>query len=98
MTTRMSEEEILQLARRRAGAKKGFMIHFGVYLAVNVALVLVWAFAAGGGFPWFIFPIGGWGIGVLFHYLGAYGTEKRAGGPNDAAVEREAEKIRREQS
>ncbi len=97
MANSMTEEQIYALARKRAGAKKGFLVHFAVYLGVNTVLVLVWAFAAGGGFPWFIFPIFGWGIGVLFHFLGAFGAGKRSGGSRSAAIEKEAEKIRREQ-
>jgi len=98
MTNGMSEEQIYALARKRAAAKRGFRIHLAVYLVVNAALVLVWAFAAGRGFPWFIFPLGGWGIGVVSHYFGAHGPERAAGETGGAAVEREAERIRREQS
>ena len=47
----------------------------------------------GGGFPWFIFPLGGWGIGILFHFLGVYVFEGKL---DKAAIEREVEKIRRE--
>jgi len=97
MTNRMSEEQIYALAKKRAAAKGSFRIHLLVYLLVNTGLILVWAFAAGRGFPWFVFPLGGWGIGIVFHYLGAYGPDRRAGGAGSAAVEREAERIRREQ-
>jgi hypothetical protein len=72
MTIGMSEEQIHEQAKKRAEAKKGFYIHFTVYIIVNIMLVLIWAFATGGGFPWFIFPLGGWGIGILFHFLGIF--------------------------
>ena len=95
MPKQMSEDEIYEQAKTRVEAKKGFFIHLTVYIVVNIILVLVWAFAAGGGFPWFIFPIFGWGIGIIFHYLGVFVF----GGKSDrAAIEKEAEKIRREQS
>ena len=95
MSKQMSEDEIYEQAKARVEAKKGFFIHLTVYIVVNIVLVLIWAFAAGRGFPWFIFPIFGWGIGVIFHYLGVF----IFGGKSDrAAIEKEAEKIRREQS
>ena len=94
MAKQTSEEEIYEEAKKRVKAKKGFFIHLAAYIVVNIMLVLIWAFAAGGGFPWFIFPLGGWGIGILFHFLGVFVF----GGRSDrAAVEKEAEKIRREQ-
>ena len=94
MTTGMSEEQIYEQAKKWVEEKKGFFIHFTVYIVVNIMLVLIWAFAAGGGFPWFIFPLGGWGIGILFHFLGVFVF----GGKSDrGAIEKEAERIRREQ-
>ena len=94
MTTGMSEEQIYEQAKKRVEAKKGFYIHLTVYILVNILLVLIWAFAAGGGFPWFIFPLGGWGIGILFHFLGVFVFGRKS---DRAAIEKEAEKIRREQ-
>jgi len=94
MTTGMSEEQIYEEARKRVEAKQGFFIHLTVYILVNIMLVLIWAFASGGGFPWFIFPLGGWGIGLLLHFLSVFVF----GGKSDkAAIEKEAERIRREQ-
>jgi hypothetical protein len=94
MTTAMSEEQIYEQAKKRVEEKKGFFIHFIVYIVVNIMLVLIWAFAADRGFPWFIFPLGGWGIGLLFHFLGVFVFERIS---DKAAIEKEAEKIRREQ-
>ncbi|MFC1974673.1 2TM domain-containing protein, partial [Chloroflexota bacterium] len=65
-----------------------------VYICVNILLIIIWAFVAGRGFPWFIFPLVGWGIGLLFHYLGAFVFGRRS---DSASIEKEAEKIRREQ-
>ena len=94
MTTGMSEEQIYKQAKKRVEDKKGFFIHMIVYIVVNIMLVLIWVFAADRGFPWFIFPLGGWGIGLLFHFLGVFVFERK---PDRAAIEKEAEKIRREQ-
>ncbi|MGB3863931.1 MAG: 2TM domain-containing protein [Candidatus Aminicenantaceae bacterium] len=94
MTTSMSEEQIYEQAKKRVEAKKGFYIHLTVYILVNILLVLIWTFAADGGFPWFIFPLGGWGIGILFHFLGVFVFDGKS---DKAAIEKEAEIIRREQ-
>jgi cytochrome b561 len=91
----MSEEQIYEQAKKRVEARKAFFIHLTVYIVVNIMLVLIWAFAAGGGYPWFIFPIVGWGIGLLFHGLRVFVFEQTS---DEAAIEKEAEKIRRQQS
>ena len=92
MTTGMSEEQIYRQAEKRVAAKRGFFIHLIVYVAVNILLALIWAFVAGRGFPWFIFPIVVWGIIIIIHGVSVF-----AGKSDKAAIEKEAEKIRREQ-
>jgi len=89
----MSDEQIYEQAKKTVEAKKGFYVHLAVYVLVNIMLVLIWAFTAGGGFPWFIYPLGGWGIGLLLHFLVVFVFEGRS---NEAASEREAEKLRKQ--
>ena len=93
MTTGMSEEEIYRLARKRVEEKKGFYTHFAIYLAINTMLVIIWA-VTGAGFPWFVFPLGGWGIGILFHFLGVF-VFSRPSGWERREVEKEAERLRK---
>ena len=95
MSKQMSEEQIYEQAKKRVEEKKGFFIHLTVYIVVNIMLMLIWAFAAGGGYPWFLWPLGGWGIGLLFHFLGVFVFGRKS---DRAAIEKEAEKIKREQS
>jgi hypothetical protein len=59
--------------QRRAMVRAGFRYHLVAYLAVQVLLVTTWA-VTGGGFPWFVFPLLGWGIGLAVHGLVAYGS------------------------
>jgi hypothetical protein len=94
MKTGMSEEEIYEQAKKRVEEKKEFFVHFAVYIIVNIMLVLIWAFAAGRGYPWFLWPLGGWGIGILFHFLEVFVFGRKS---DKAAIEKESEKIRREQ-
>ena len=55
-----------RLARRRAGAKMGWLVHALVYVAVNLFL---FALAFGSGRNWAIYPALGWGIGLAAHGL-----------------------------
>ncbi len=93
MTTGMSEEEIYRQARKRVEEKKGFYVHFAVYIIVNIILVIIWA-ATGADYPWFLFPLGGWGIGILFHFLGVFVFSRQTDWER-RAVEKEAERLRK---
>ena len=90
-----SEEELYRQAKRRVEAKKGFYIHFAVYLSVNIPLVIIWA-VTGAAFPWFVFPLGGWGIGLLIHFLSAFVFP--GGGTSEwekKEIEKEVERMKR---
>ena len=94
MSVQMSEEELYREARKRVEAKKGFFVHLTVYIIVNIMLVLIWAFPAGGGFPWFVFPLGGWGIGILFHFLEAFVFSRQTDWERKA-IEKEVERLKK---
>jgi hypothetical protein len=66
-----SDEELRRIARKSAEEKVGFYMHLSIYLGVNLFLIALWYFT-GAGFPWFIFPLFGWGIAVAAHYVGAF--------------------------
>ena len=57
------DEAIERLERRRE-----LMVHVGVYCAVNLLLVVIWA-ASGARYFWPIWPIAGWGFGLAMHAL-----------------------------
>lgn len=60
-----------ELAIKQIKAKNDFIVHLLIYLAINGMLVFTWAFT-GAGFFWPIFPIVGWGIGVVAHGYQVY--------------------------
>ena len=64
----MTEEQRLRLARRRAGAKIGFLIHLTVFIAVNSGLMLI-NLSISPQHRWFPFPLGGWALGLAIHGL-----------------------------
>lgn len=77
------EREARRILRRRA-----FLVHAAVYVAVNLMLVGVWALA-GGGFPWFLFPLMGWGVGLVAHGASAHLLSD----PSDVLLEREQRRM-----
>jgi len=66
-----TEEE--QKKGKLAKEKTVFYIHFLIYLAVNIGLFIQWYWITGGeGFPWVLSTTIGWGIGIVFHFLGVF--------------------------
>lgn len=53
-------------ALKRLKKRRDFAAHVIVYLLVNAFLVAIWAVTSGG-FFWPLFPIIGWGIGVVMN-------------------------------
>ena len=60
-----------QTARGRAVTRlkkrRDFRGHLLVYVLVNTFLVVIWAVTDAHGFFWPVFPIVGWGIGVVMN-------------------------------
>jgi len=67
----MEHEELIRIARRRAGMKFGFFIHLTVFIAVNTLLFVINQQTTPG-VSWFAFPLGGWAIGLSIHGLAVY--------------------------
>ncbi len=67
----MDEKKYLQ-AKKRVKAKKEFFEHLSTYLVMGGFFFLLNAITSFGNW-WFFWPMLGWGIGVLFHYLSVYG-------------------------
>jgi hypothetical protein len=87
-----------EIAHKRAGFKK----HLVTYLIMNAFFWAVWFFSSRqhiedldveglGNFPWPVWPMLGWGIGLAFHYASAYVF------PRANSVETEYEKLKQQQ-
>jgi 2TM domain len=53
------------------GNRKGFRIHATVFVAVQLLLVVVWALT-GAGYPWFLYALVGWGVGLAAHFAAVH--------------------------
>jgi hypothetical protein len=80
------EREAREILRRRT-----FHVHAAIWAAVNVFLVMVWA-VTGAKFPWFLFPLFGWGIFVVAHGAAAYLIVP----PGDIVLKREQQRMNRQ--
>jgi hypothetical protein len=65
-----------QAARDRAithlKKRRDFLGHLLVYVLVNAFIVVIWAVTGDNGFFWPVFPIVGWGIGVVMNAWDVY--------------------------
>ncbi len=96
MARQLSDEELLRLAKARVEQKKGFYADLASYCIVNAALFLIWRFAAGGGYPWFLWPLGGWGIGLAFHFVATFVLPSAQGNWEQREIDKEMERLRNE--
>ncbi len=86
-----------EIAQKRAS----FKTHAVTYVIMNTFFWAVWYFSSNyyergesynwSHFPWPIWPMIGWGIGLAFHFAGAYIF------PRSNSVENEYEKLKNQQ-
>lgn len=85
------ENDLEEVARKRVQARMSFVVHFAMYAVANVGMFAIW-FLSGRGYPWFLWPLMGWGIGVVAHFIGIFigpgsSAERRA-------IDREVRRLR----
>lgn len=93
-----NDADLRARAVHRLRQQRAYRFHRSVYLLVIALLVAIWlatAIPVGGGawFPWPVFPLVGWGIGLFFHRRAVYGT-----GITEADIEREINRLRGDRS
>jgi hypothetical protein len=84
-----SEQGLREQAIQRLKKKRDFKTHVLIYVVVNTFLVVIWAVTSAG-FFWPIFPILGWGIGVLANAWDVYGRKPIS----EEEIRREADRLR----
>jgi hypothetical protein len=65
---KMTEEEKYNFAKKRVKEIRDYYVTLAIYIIVNLTLFLIWYFR-GKGYPWFFWPLGGWGIAIILHTL-----------------------------
>ena len=91
MSEQQKDDRLWRTAQRRAEFKKSVFS----YIIVNTFLWGVWWFTTGrqsgfNGYPWPIWVMLGWGLGLGMQYFKAYNGDK------DSLIEQEYEKLKRE--
>jgi cytochrome c oxidase assembly factor CtaG len=85
------DPKLWEIARKRAAFRKSL----GTYFIVNAFLWALWFITYGRNhndhWPWPIWPMLGWGIGLVFQYFAAYVN------PAETSTEEEYEKLKRKQ-
>ena len=87
------DPELWEIAQKRVS----FRSHLTVYIIMNLFFWALWYFTGqrttgGNGLPWPFWPTFGWGIGVFFHFMGAYVNYKTY------SIEREYQKLKNQQN
>lgn len=92
LTPALNEQDLDRLARRRVAARLGWTLHALVFLAVNAGLAyLSWR----SGRDWAIYPLLGWGLGLLVHGLAVW-LRLGGGGLQERWLAQERERLQRE--
>jgi len=86
------DEKLWRIARKRAAFQRSLVSYF----VVNAFLWFIWWYTIGRRginheMPWPVWVMIGWGIGLIFQYLNAYGGSQRD------LVEKEYEKLKKNQ-
>ncbi len=85
------ETDIRRKLEEKYEERLGLIVHLVAYLIVNLMLWAIYLLGAGA-FPWPLFVTGGWGIGLISHFL-SYHNEHGAGAEKrEAAIEAEVER------
>lgn len=90
-TNQERDAQLWKMAQKRASFKK----HLATYFIMNAFFWALWFFGGGTqedhhGWPWPIWPMLGWGIGIAFNYVSAYHDDKMS------STEKEYEKLKKE--
>lgn len=68
----MNEDKRYEEAKRHVEAIKGFYIHLFIYILANLVMFLS-NITTSPGYLWFIWPLIGWGFGLLGHAASVFG-------------------------
>ena len=90
-TNQERDGHLWKIAQKRASFKK----HLASYFLISAFFWALWFFTDGihednDGWPWPVWPMLGWGIGIAFNYMSAYHDDKMS------STQKEYEKLKKE--
>jgi hypothetical protein len=88
--THESDDELREQAARQLKKRHDFHGHLLVYVLVNAFLVTIWFVLSPDGFFWPVFPLVGWGIGVVMNAWDVYARPVR-----EDDIDREVRRLQR---
>lgn len=88
----MDKKHKYKIAQKRVEAKIGFFIHAAVYLGVN-ALLITLNLTSSAKEIWFIYPLVGWGLGLLLHFVLVYWQTPTTGDWQKRMIKKELERL-----
>ena len=88
LRTPVDEPGLREQATIRLRKKRDFRAHLLAYVLINGSLLIIWALT-GSGFFWPVFPMLGWGVGLVFHAWDIYRSPL-----SEQQIQREIERIR----
>ncbi|MDY6795962.1 MAG: 2TM domain-containing protein [Actinomycetota bacterium] len=88
-------ETLREKAEKRVNQRVGLLYHIGTYVVVNAFLVVIWALT-GAGYPWFLWVMAGWGVGLLINIV-AYFSGSKGEAARERMLQKEMDRIKREQ-
>jgi hypothetical protein len=60
-----------QSGKRRFFIGTGLKAHIGAFIIVNVFIAVAWILSDVS-YPWFLWVLAGWGVGLAFHVFGLF--------------------------
>ncbi|HEY5527226.1 MAG TPA: 2TM domain-containing protein [Candidatus Anoxymicrobiaceae bacterium] len=101
MPEEIEDAELRDKAEKIVEAKAGFRANVFSYLIINLMIFVIWLIVAlttnpHVWFPWFLFPLVGWGIGIAFHAWAVYGGARFEGRREDM-VQKEMDRMKKDQ-
>ncbi|NMO57828.1 2TM domain-containing protein [Actinoplanes sp. TBRC 11911] len=97
-TDKRTTNDLREAAITHLRKKRELQVHLLAFVLVNLALNLIWWLTTPGGFYWPMFPLLGWGIGIVFHtwdvLVGSVPTENQVGAEMDRMYRRRTRDLR----
>lgn len=88
------EPTLREKAEQRVKNRVELLEHIGTYVVINGFLVVVWALTSRG-YPWFLWVMAAWGVGLLFHIF-SYFMGSRDDSARHRMIEREMRRMQGE--